>query len=117
MSYAFIQSCSSAVGAQLTRQLLQRTSLAVVGSSRNPEAAREALLAGGGIDGSRLTVLEVDTLEEGTIEKAARDVKERFGGNGLKVLINASGVVRRSGDQFWRGCGAPGVEGRGWGGG
>jgi len=93
MSYAFIQSCSSAVGAHLTRQLLQRTQLSVVGSSRNPKAAREAILQGGGVDEARLTVLQMDTLQEETIEKAATDVKERFGDQSLKLLLNASGVV------------------------
>lgn len=95
MSYAFIQSCSSAIGQQLTRGLLNRTKLHIVGGARDPARAKEAILAaaGGKVDEDRLTILRVDLMEEESIEKAASEVKSRFGERELKLLLNLSGVV------------------------
>ena len=94
MSTAVIQGAGGSIGSQFARQLLQRTSLNVVATSRNPDATRDAILSSGGLDKDRLTVLKVDVMEERTIEDAAKEVKHRFGAASLRLLLNVSGVVR-----------------------
>lgn len=74
--------------------MLLRSSLNIVATSRNPEATRKAILDGvNGLDSERLTVLPMDIMEENTIEKAAKEVKDKFGKGSLRLLINVSGVV------------------------
>lgn len=93
MSLAVIQGASGSIGTAIVRDVLARSSLNVVATSRNPEEARERILAGTKLDSSRLTVLPMDIMEEGTIEKAAKDCKDRWGKGSLRLLINVSGVV------------------------
>lgn len=94
MSLAIVQGASGSIGSALAREILSRSSLQVVATSRNPSSARRAILDGGGLDESRLTVLEVDLLEEGTIERAAKEVEERWGKASVRLLMNVSGIVR-----------------------
>lgn len=96
-SVAVIQGAGGSLGSHFCRHLLKQSSLSVVATSRDPSAARRAILEG--LDGgdkleSRLTVLEVDATQEETIKKAAEAVKKEFGEKSLRLLINASGVVR-----------------------
>lgn len=93
MSIAVVQGGGGSIGSQFARQLLKRTSLNVVATSRNPDATRDAILSAGGLDEKRLTVLKLDVTEERTIEDAAKEVKHRFGDASLRLLLNVSGVV------------------------
>lgn len=95
-SVAVIQGAGGALGSHFARHLLKRTSLSVVATSRDPSAAKRTILEGAGdkIDESRLKVLEMDVRAEDTIAKAAQEVKKEFGEKSLRMLINASGVVR-----------------------
>jgi NAD(P)-dependent dehydrogenase (short-subunit alcohol dehydrogenase family) len=93
MSVALIQGAGGSFGSHFARHLLSCTSLNVVAASRNPDATRRTILEGGGLDEKRLSVLEMDVREEGTIEKAAKQVETRFGGASLRILLNVSGVV------------------------
>lgn len=97
MSTAVIQGAGGSIGTHFTRHLLARTSLNVVATSRNPDATRKSILDGSGLDEKRLTVLKVDGKEERTIEDAAKEVEQRFGSASLRLLLNVSGVVSRSG--------------------
>lgn len=93
MSTAVLQGAGGSLGSHFARHLLGRTSLNVVATSRNPDAARKAILDGQGLDEKRLTVLKVDVNEERTIEEAAREVEKRFGAASLRLLLNVSGIV------------------------
>lgn len=68
----------------------------VATSSRQSEKAREAILSGASLSKGgeeRLTTLDLDVTDEKTIERAARDVEERFGKGHLRLLINVAGIV------------------------
>ena len=68
----------------------------VATSSRQSEKAREAILSGASLPKGgeeRLTTLDLDVTDEKTIERAARDVEERFGKGRLRLLINVAGIV------------------------
>ncbi|BGP18150.1 hypothetical protein JCM10213_007756 [Rhodosporidiobolus nylandii] len=94
-SVAVIQGAGGALGSNFARALLARTNLTVVGTSRDPSAAKRAILEGadGKVDESRLKVLEVDVREESSIKKAAEDVQKEYGEKSLRFLLNASGVL------------------------
>lgn len=94
-STAVIQGAGGSLGTHFARHLLSRSKLNVVATSRNPDETKRTILEGGGLDETRLTVLKADVTEERTIEDAAAQVKERFGGASLKLLLNVSGVVSR----------------------
>ena len=96
-SVAVIQGAGGSLGSHFCRHLLKRSSLSVVATSRDPSATRRAILDGlDGQDGydARLKVYEVDARHEETIKKAAQEVEKEFGKKSLRMLINASGVVR-----------------------
>ncbi|GAA94372.1 uncharacterized protein L969DRAFT_52955 [Mixia osmundae IAM 14324] len=91
---AVIQGSSRGLGLAFSRHLLNNTRLHVVGTSRDPEKARHAILKDG--DKSlekRLTTLELDVLNEGTISAAAESVKSSQGAECLRLLINVSGIL------------------------
>ncbi|BGP26218.1 rossman fold oxidoreductase [Rhodotorula toruloides] len=95
-SVAVIQGAGGSLGSHFARHLLTRSSLSVVGTSRDPSAARRSILSGMdgvNVDESRLKVYEVDVREEETIAKAAKEVEKEFGKKSLRLLINASGVL------------------------
>ncbi|BGP09824.1 hypothetical protein JCM10049v2_005698 [Rhodotorula toruloides] len=95
-SVAVIQGAGGSIGSHLARHLLTRSSLSIVGTSRDPSSAKRAILSGLGgqdVDESRLKVFEVDVREEETIRKAAQEVEKEFGKKSLRLLINASGVL------------------------
>lgn len=95
-SVAVIQGAGGSIGSHLARHLLTRSSLSIVGTSRDPSSAKRAILSGldgQDVDESRLKVFEVDVREEETIRKAAQEVEKEFGKKSLRLLINASGVV------------------------
>ncbi|KAM0751131.1 putative Rossman fold oxidoreductase [Meredithblackwellia eburnea MCA 4105] len=95
MSIAVIQGVGGAIGSSFARHLLRQTSLQIVGTSRNRQVAEQAVLSES--DSAkfrdRFSVLEVDSKDEATIEKAAKDVKERWGQGSLRLLLNVSGVL------------------------
>ncbi|KAG8971465.1 hypothetical protein FRC05_011038 [Tulasnella sp. 425] len=161
MSVAIIQGCSKGFGRALTRALLAKTKLQVVGTTASgAEKARNAILGSGGSqeaidhsgvkesskgtkliheeDGnggnaaggyggvnefggapqgnveqqrpsegngttlsgskkeewaSRLTTLDMDVREEDAIAHAAKQVKERFGSNEVRLVVNVSGML------------------------
>lgn len=85
----------SGLGLAFSRYLLKNSNLQVVStSSRDASKAREAILSQGGEGGEdRLTTLDLDVTDEGSIEKAAKTVEERFGKGNLRLLINVAGIV------------------------
>ncbi|EPQ32469.1 uncharacterized protein PFL1_00664 [Pseudozyma flocculosa PF-1] len=99
---AIIQGTSSGIGAQVARQYLARTNLQIVALSRDATRAKQAILSSsyrGGpdsssLDQSRLHTLSVDALDESTLQKAADDIKSRFGPHCLKTLWNVGGILR-----------------------
>ncbi|GAA5937723.1 SDR family oxidoreductase [Sporobolomyces koalae] len=94
MSVAVIQGAGGAIGSHFARHLLKNTNLSIVATSRDPSAAKRAILGDDlKIDDSRLKLLEVDAKHESTIEKAAAQVRKDFGDKSLRLLINASGVL------------------------
>lgn len=97
MSVAVIQGAGGSIGSHFARHLLRNTNLSIVATSRDPSAARRAILGEDGkIDDTRLKVLEMDAKHESTIQKAAEEVKKEFGDKSLRLLISASGVVSSS---------------------
>lgn len=115
---AVIIGSSKGLGLNLARSYLARTDLQIVSLSRNPDAARKAIVDTRGaspiatgasssdkkastgdaadmstFDGSRLTNLEVDVREEDSIAEAAKQVKSKFGEGALKLLMNVSGIL------------------------
>ncbi|CEQ40050.1 SPOSA6832_01621 [Sporobolomyces salmonicolor] len=94
MSVAVIQGAGGALGSNFARHLLRQTNLSIVATSRDPSAAKRAILEGadGKLDESRLKLVEVDGKIEDTIKRAAREVEQEFGEKSLRLLINASGV-------------------------
>ncbi|GAA5988717.1 hypothetical protein JCM5350_001990 [Sporobolomyces pararoseus] len=94
MSVAVIQGAGGSIGSHFARHLLKNTNLSIVATSRDPSAAKRAILGDGGKhDESRLKVLELDAKHESTIQKAADEVKKEYGERSLRLLINASGVL------------------------
>jgi len=79
-----------------TGHILSHTSLQVVAlSSRAPQHTTDAIL-NGGKGKERLSVFEVDGLKETDrgMEKAAEEVKKRFGEKGsVRMVICSAGVV------------------------
>lgn len=93
-SVALIQGSSGALGSHFARALLTRTNLQIVATSRDPSRAKRTILEGvEGADESRLKVLEMDIKEEGSIKKAAEEVRKEYGDKSLRFLLNASGVL------------------------
>ncbi|CAG9464189.1 unnamed protein product [Pedinophyceae sp. YPF-701] len=82
---------SRGLGAEYTRQLLQRPNYQVVATCRRPENSAE-LQDLAAEHGSRLTVLPLDVQDEASIAAVARDVHARHAA-GVDLLINASGVL------------------------
>jgi hypothetical protein len=86
----------------LTRLLLQRSRLNVVALTSKPSAAevRDSLLSGlngkGGPDvEKRLHVIpRVDVCEETTVERAAREVKQRYRSASVRLIVCLAGEVR-----------------------
>lgn len=97
MSVAVIQGAGGSIGSHFARHLLKNTNLSIVATSRDPSAAKRAILGeGNDLDESRLKLLELDAKHESTIQKAAEEVKKAYGERSLRLLINASGVVSTS---------------------
>ena len=95
MSTAVIQGAGGSIGLAFARHLLSRTTLNIVATSRHPTQTKQHILdsVSKDVDRDRLTVLEMDVTDERTIERAASDVRERFGDASLRLLLNVSGVV------------------------
>ncbi|KAK0524133.1 hypothetical protein OC835_001646 [Tilletia horrida] len=111
-SVAVIQGSSQGIGLALTRAYLAKSSLHVVALSRNPSAARDAILAtdasasllhehtqqfNNALKGDakeRLTTLEVDIKHEDSIKAARDEVEKKFGKDSLRLLFNVSGILR-----------------------
>lgn len=84
----------SGIGRAFAQHLLSNTKLNVVGTSRDPSAAKEAILDG--LDAKhhdRLTTVALDGKDEGSIKDAAARVTDQFGQHSLRFLINCSGVL------------------------
>jgi NAD(P)-dependent dehydrogenase (short-subunit alcohol dehydrogenase family) len=96
MNVAVIQGCSSGIGLQFARLLLQNSGLKVAALTRKPSEAKEAILKGLDVDSSRLLPLEVDIKKEDSIQSAAESVRQKFGDGSLRLLINVSGIVSKS---------------------
>lgn len=91
-----MQGASRGIGLELARQLLLRSADShVIATCRNPSAV-EQLIELQQTYSDRLTVLPLDVTDEGSIEAASRHVSRTWGG--LNLLINASGVLHRTGE-------------------
>lgn len=93
------------LGLAFSRYLLSNTSLNVIStSSRDASKARSAILEDSNLDKNeaeeRLTTLDLDVTDEGSIEKAANHVKSKFGSGNLRLLINVAGIVGLN--SIWR---------------
>ncbi|GAB1517546.1 hypothetical protein RhiTH_000595 [Rhizoctonia solani] len=97
MSVAVIQGCSKGLGRALAQNLLSTTNLNVIGTTASGAArAREAILSGvsnGSDTEKRLTTLDMDIRDESAIQKASKQVQEKFGDKPLRLLINVSGML------------------------
>ena len=98
ISYALIQGSSKGLGRAIVHSLLRETRLDVVATtSGDASEARKSILGGedgASLDGKRLITIGMDVRRETDIEKARAEVEDRFG-QGLRLLVNVSGVVRR----------------------
>lgn len=85
------------IGLAITRHLLKHTKLNVVGTtSSDSSSARAAVLKGLGSHGDAgggLTTVSLDVTDESSIEKASKDIMEKFGEN-MRLLVNVTGMVR-----------------------
>ena len=63
-------------------------------SSRDSSKARQAILDAGKDGEDRLSALAMNITDEGSVEKAAKEVESRFGKGKLRLMINVAGVVR-----------------------
>lgn len=105
------------IGLELSRLYLTQSDLHIVALSRDAKAARQAILdtkthapplrafidakqkptpidiAKDGFDSSRLTTIDVDIKEEGSIQAASEAVKKEFGQGSLRMLLNIAGVL------------------------
>ena len=92
MSIAVVQGASGGLGAALTKHLLSSTSFKVYALTHRQSAKELSERIGGSTD--RLTVLEgVDVQEEGSLEKAARTVKEQEGKASVRLVACLAGMV------------------------
>ena len=102
MSVAVIQGASGGLGKAFIKHLLTTTQLNIVATSRDPASLKSKLLdlyAEEDLDYGRLKLVEMDIREESTIAKAAKEVEKDWGKGSLKLLLNTSGVVRRTPSQ------------------
>ena len=94
--YALIQGSSKGLGRAIVHSLLRETRLSVVATtSGDVSGARESILSGEdglSLDG-RLIVVRMDVRKEVEVERARETVEDRLG-QGLRLLVNVSGVVR-----------------------
>ncbi|OBT91469.1 hypothetical protein VE01_10559 [Pseudogymnoascus verrucosus] len=80
MAWCFVSPASRGIGFALTRHLLQTTKAPILATSRsNTEDVRNSLLDGlKNVDVDRLTVLELDCVDEFTISTAADQARQMF---------------------------------------
>ncbi|OBT41230.1 hypothetical protein VE00_09243 [Pseudogymnoascus sp. WSF 3629] len=80
MAWCFVSPASRGIGFALTRHLLQTTKAPILATSRsNTEDVRNSLLDGlKNVDVDRLTVLELDCIDEFTISTAADQARQMF---------------------------------------
>ncbi|KAF2873024.1 hypothetical protein BDV95DRAFT_593406 [Massariosphaeria phaeospora] len=77
--WALISPASRGIAFALARRVLQTTSAPVVATARKDlEKTKHSLLEGLDVDAIRLTILEVDVLNESTIANAAATCQEMF---------------------------------------
>lgn len=95
LPYILCSPGSSGLSLALVRQFLQKTKLPIITTSRSDlEATKDNLLRGLDIDSSRVTVLKVDFLDEGTLTQAAKDIKDILGpDNHLRLSMIAPGIL------------------------
>lgn len=117
-SVAVIVGSGRGIGLELSRLYLAQSKLNLVCLSRDAAAARDAILDSGRpaplqvhsngssksssevaskLDGSRLTTIEADVKSEDSLRKASEQVREQFGKDSLRFLINVAGVVSGAG--------------------
>ncbi|OBT79836.1 hypothetical protein VF21_01593 [Pseudogymnoascus sp. 05NY08] len=80
MAWCFVSPASRGIGFALTRHLLKTTKAPILATSRsNTEDVRNSLLDGlKNVDVDRLTVLELDCVDEFTISTAADQARQMF---------------------------------------
>jgi NAD(P)-dependent dehydrogenase (short-subunit alcohol dehydrogenase family) len=94
MSVGLIQGGNGGMGKAFIKYLLLNTKLNVIATSRSPSLLKESLeLELEDIDHSRLSILEMNLLNEDSIASVAKNILDNHGKANLKLLINCSGVV------------------------
>eukprot|EP00128_Syssomonas_multiformis_P001656 Colp12_sorted_trinity150504_noHs@27926 len=87
----FVQGAGRGIGAEYTRQLLNRADTeAVIATTRNPDASAELKELKSQF-GDKLTVLKVDVTNEAEIEASAEHVRKTFGK--VHLLINSAAIL------------------------
>lgn len=99
-SIAFINGGSKGIGLGLVKHLLDKSTMHVVATSRNPEVAKAAMEASllstntsANAIKDRLTVVPLDVTNESTIANAAKLVTERFGKSPIRLLVNSTAML------------------------
>ncbi|KAL5405796.1 hypothetical protein PMIN06_000476 [Paraphaeosphaeria minitans] len=94
--WSLVSPASRGIGFALARRILQTTNAPLVATARKDRTGtREKLLDGLDVDETRLTMLELDVLDEDTISNAAAACKERFPtpSNHLQLALLVPGIL------------------------
>lgn len=95
LPYILCSPGSSGLSLALVRQFLQRTKLPIIATARSDlDATKDRILDGLDEDASRVTMLELDYLDESTVESAAKQVHDILGKeNHLRLALISPGVL------------------------
>ncbi len=95
--YSLIQGASRGLGLEFVTQLLQRPDHHVIATCRTPSAATQ-LQALQQAHPKSLSIVQLDTTKEDSIEAAAKEVETSLGVPYLNLLLNVSGVLHVPGE-------------------
>ncbi|CCG80625.1 Putative uncharacterized protein [Taphrina deformans PYCC 5710] len=93
--YILCSPSSSGLSLALVRRFLTSTQLPVIATARSDlSTVKDKILDGLKVDSSRITMLQVDFLEEATIKEASNQVKDILGKNNyLRLGMIAPGIL------------------------
>jgi short chain dehydrogenase len=86
-----LTAASRGLGLELTRQLLTRTNGHIVATCRSPAAAEE-LQALASSSGSRVSVVQLDVIDQSSVEEAGKYIATQHNGR-LDALFNVAGLL------------------------
>ena len=89
----FVSGCSTGIGAQIARQLLERPATTVFAAVRQLDALKP-LVDGDAKVGkdSQIVPVQLDVTSDSSIKAAIETVKTKLAGRPLDVLINNAGI-------------------------